>query len=32
MLAWNSDFHFLYVDVNGNGLLPVEAENQAERQ
>ncbi|HEX4519042.1 MAG TPA: succinylglutamate desuccinylase/aspartoacylase family protein [Gaiellaceae bacterium] len=28
MLAWNSDFHFLYVDVNGNGLLPVEAENQ----
>jgi len=28
MLAWNSDFHFLYIDVNGNGLLPVEAENQ----
>ncbi len=28
MLAWNSDFHFLYVDVNGNGLLPVEAEEQ----
>ena len=28
MLAWNSDFHFLYVDVNGSGLLPVEAENQ----
>ena len=28
MLAWNSDFHFLYVDVNGHGLLPVEAENQ----
>jgi N-alpha-acetyl-L-2,4-diaminobutyrate deacetylase len=28
MLAWNSDFHFLYVDVNGTGLLPVEAENQ----
>lgn len=27
MLAWNSDFHFLYIDVNGNGLLPVEAEN-----
>lgn len=26
MLAWNSDFHFLYIDVNGNGLLPVEAE------
>jgi predicted deacylase len=28
MLAWNSDFHFLYVDVNGTGLLPVEAEQQ----
>ena len=28
MLAWNSEFHFLYVDVNGNGLLPVEAEDQ----
>lgn len=28
MLAWNSDYHFLYIDVNGNGLLPVEAENQ----
>jgi N-alpha-acetyl-L-2,4-diaminobutyrate deacetylase len=28
MLAWNSDFHYLYVDVNGNGLLPVEAEQQ----
>ena len=28
MLAWNSDWHFLYIDVNGNGLLPVEAENQ----
>ena len=28
MLAWNSDFHFLYVDVNGTGLLPVEAEGQ----
>ncbi|TXG87168.1 MAG: hypothetical protein E6R14_01820 [Thermomicrobiales bacterium] len=27
MLAWNSDHHFLYIDVNGNGLLPVEAEN-----
>lgn len=27
MLAWNSDYHFLYIDVNGNGLLPVEAEN-----
>jgi N-alpha-acetyl-L-2,4-diaminobutyrate deacetylase len=28
MLAWGSDFHFLYVDVNGTGLLPVEAEDQ----
>jgi predicted deacylase len=28
MLAWNSDFHFLYIDVNGTGLLPVEAEGQ----
>ena len=28
MLAWNSDQHFLYIDVNGAGLLPVEAENQ----
>ena len=28
MQAWNSDFHFLYIDVNGTGLLPVEAENQ----
>jgi N-alpha-acetyl-L-2,4-diaminobutyrate deacetylase len=28
MLAWNSDFHYLYVDVNGSGLLPVEAEQQ----
>jgi N2-acetyl-L-2,4-diaminobutanoate deacetylase len=28
MQAWNSDFHFLYIDVNGHGLLPVEAENQ----
>ncbi len=28
MLAWNSDFHFLYIDVNGSGLLPVEAEDQ----
>src|SRR5262249_30561640 len=25
---WNSDHHFLYIDVNGTGLLPVEAENQ----
>jgi predicted deacylase len=28
MLAWNSDWHFLYIDVAGSGLLPVEAENQ----
>jgi predicted deacylase len=28
MLAWGSDYHFLYVDVNGTGLLPVEAERQ----
>ena len=28
MLAWNSDFHYLYVDVAGHGLLPVEAERQ----
>ncbi len=28
MLAWNSDFHFLYADIAGTGLLPVEAENQ----
>ncbi|MBX3071625.1 MAG: succinylglutamate desuccinylase/aspartoacylase family protein [Thermomicrobiales bacterium] len=28
MLAWNSDYHFLYIDVNGTGLLPVEAEDQ----
>ncbi len=28
MLAWCSDWHFLYIDVNGSGLLPVEAENQ----
>ncbi|MBA3348750.1 MAG: succinylglutamate desuccinylase/aspartoacylase family protein, partial [Actinobacteria bacterium] len=28
MQAWNSDWHFLYIDVNGNGLLPVEAEDQ----
>lgn len=26
--AWNSDFAFLYADVAGTGLLPVEAENQ----
>jgi N-alpha-acetyl-L-2,4-diaminobutyrate deacetylase len=28
MLAWGSDYHFLYIDVNGTGLLPVEAEEQ----
>jgi len=28
MLAWNSDFAFLYADIAGTGLLPVEAENQ----
>ena len=28
MMAWNSDFHFLYADIAGTGLLPVEAENQ----
>ena len=28
MLAWCSDWHYLYIDVNGTGLLPVEAENQ----
>ena len=28
MEAWCSDWHFLYIDVNGTGLLPVEAERQ----
>lgn len=27
-LAWGSDFAFLYTDIAGTGLLPVEAENQ----
>lgn len=27
-LAWNTDFAFLYTDVAGSGLLPVEAERQ----
>ncbi len=27
-IAWNSDFAFLYADIAGTGLLPVEAENQ----
>ena len=28
MLAWGTDFAFLYADIAGSGLLPVEAENQ----
>lgn len=28
MLAWGTDFAFLYTDIAGTGLLPVEAENQ----
>jgi len=28
MLAWNADFAFLYADIAGTGLLPVEAESQ----
>jgi N-alpha-acetyl-L-2,4-diaminobutyrate deacetylase len=28
MLAWNTDFAFLYADIAGSGLLPVQAENQ----
>lgn len=28
MEAWCSDWHYLYSDINGTGLLPVEAENQ----
>lgn len=28
MEAWLSDWHYLYIDVNGSGLLPVEAERQ----
>jgi len=28
MLAWNTEFAFLYTDIAGSGLLPVEAENQ----
>ena len=28
MLAWNTEFCFLYTDIAGSGLLPVEAENQ----
>lgn len=28
MQAWNSEYHYLYIDVAGSGLLPVEAERQ----
>lgn len=28
MLAWNTDFHFIYIDVAGSGLLVGEAERQ----
>lgn len=28
MHAWNSDYHYLYIDIAGHGLLPVEAERQ----
>lgn len=28
MLAWGTDFAFIYADIAGSGLLPVEAENQ----
>ncbi len=28
MLAWNAGFAFLYADIAGTGLLPIEAENQ----
>jgi predicted deacylase len=28
MLAWGTDFCFIYADIAGSGLLPVEAENQ----
>jgi len=28
MLAWNTDYHFLYIDIAGSGLLPNEAERQ----
>jgi predicted deacylase len=28
MLAWNTDFAFIYADIAGTGLLPVEAEHQ----
>jgi predicted deacylase len=28
MLAWNTDYHMLYIDIAGSGLLPSEAERQ----
>ena len=28
MQAWNTDFHYLYIDIAGTGLLAVEAERQ----
>jgi N2-acetyl-L-2,4-diaminobutanoate deacetylase len=28
MLAWNTDFHFVYIDIAGSGLLVGEAERQ----
>ncbi len=28
MLAWNSDWHFIYIDIAGSGLLAGEAERQ----
>jgi predicted deacylase len=28
MQAWNTDYHYLYIDIAGHGLLPVEAERQ----
>jgi len=28
MQAWLSDYHYLYIDIAGHGLLPVEAERQ----
>jgi predicted deacylase len=28
MLAWNTDYHMLYIDIAGSGLLPSEAESQ----
>ena len=28
MLAWNTDYHMVYIDIAGRGLLPSEAERQ----